>query len=270
MIENTKDIKIKNENIKIDIPKKLSYKVIDNKINNKQIKTTKKNDKVELIIDNIPENSELYLSIKNLKLVSEDNKTDFKVTAKIDGIKNSEKLQNQISSAYYMDNPNFLMNLGITREGQSKSLKITFDRKGTYTFDELEILAVDMNKYKNKINKLKENTLDNIKYGNNYISGTVNTDTNGILQITTSYSDGWKVFIDGKQQEIIKVNEAFIGTKVEAGYHIIEFKYETPYLKLGIIFSIVGLITYSSLRIIDRRNKKYIKYNLLYKDINNN
>lgn len=258
MIENTKDIKIKNEDTKIDIPKKLIYKVIGNKINNNEIKTTKKDDKVELVIDDIPENSELYLSIKNLKYVSKDNNTDFKVTAKIDGIKNSEKLLNQISSAYYMDNPNFLMNLGVTIKNQSRSLKITFDKKGTYTFDELEILAVDMNKYENKVNKLKANVLDNIKYGNNYISGTVNTNINGILQIATSYSNGWKVFVDGNEQEVIKVNEAFIGTKIEAGYHIIEFKYETPYLKLGIIFSIIGLIVYIGLIILDTKRRENI------------
>ena len=143
-----------------------------------------------------------------------------------------------------MDNPDFLMNLGITKEDQDNHLKISFSKKGRYTFDELEILVVDMNKYENKINKLKTSVMENIEYGNNYISGTVNISNKGILQITTSYSDGWKVYIDGEEQEVIKVNEAFIGTVIEDGNHIVEFRYETPSLKLGIIFSVLGLLGY--------------------------
>ena len=208
------------------------------------INISKKNETIELVIDDIPQDCEMYLSIKNLKYISDNNNTGFKIKAKLDGISNNEEVQDYISSAYYMDNPDFLMNLGITKEDQDNHLKISFNKKGRYTFDELEILAVDMNKYENKINKLKTSVMENIEYGNNYISGTVNISNKGILQITTSYSDGWKAYVDGKEQKVIKVNEAFIGTVIEEGNHIVEFRYETPYLKLGIIFSVLGLLGY--------------------------
>ena len=152
-----------------------------------------------------------------------------------------------------MENPNFLMNLGITKENQGNKLKLTFNKKGTYTFDDLKILAVDMKKYQSKINNLKTNVMENIKYGNNYISGTVNLTKNGILQITTSYSDGWKVYIDGKEKEVIRVNKAFIGTIIEAGEHVVEFKYETPYLKSGVVFSILGFILYIVLVMVENK-----------------
>ena len=112
-----------------------------------------------------------------------------------------------------------------------------------------------MKKYQSKINNLKTNVMENIKYGNNYISGTVNPTKNGILQITTSYSDGWKVYIDGKEKEVIRVNKAFIGTIIEAGEHVVEFKYETPYLKIGIVYSILGLILYIIVMKVDNRRK---------------
>lgn len=243
MIESSEGIEIDN-NIKINSPVSLEYTVKNNKILNNTINITEEKESIELTIDNIPSNSELYLSINNLKFISGNNKTDFKITAKIDGISDNESVSDYTSSAYYMNNPNFLINLGVTRENQKNTLKLIFNKKGTYTFDSLEILAVVMEKYEEKVNKLKANAIQDIEYGNNYISGRVKNNSNGILQITTSYSDGWKAYVDEKEVEVLKVNEAFIGINLEAGEHIVRLEYETPYLKFGIILSIIGLILF--------------------------
>lgn len=245
MIEESKEVNLDNNtNIKIDRPINLNYIVKDKKIEDNTIIINKKNESIELIIEEIPKECEMYLSIENLKYESQNNSTDFKITAQIDGLTNNEKVEDCILSAYYMENPNFLMNLGITKENQNNKLKLTFNKKGTYTFDDLKILAVDMKKYQSKINNLKTNVMENIKYGNNYISGTVNPTKNGILQITTSYSDGWKAYVNGEETDVIRVNKAFIGTIIEAGEHVVEFKYETPYFKLGIFFSLIGSLIY--------------------------
>lgn len=254
MIEDDEVISVENDtNVKINGPLSLEYTVNDNKITDNIINITKKNEVIELRIKEIPDNVELYLSINNLKYTCTNDRTDFKITAKIDGITNSENVRNKTSSAYYMNNPNFLMNLGVTKEKQSNKLKLTFSNKGNYTFDSLEILAVDMKKYEEKVNKLKANVLQEIEYGKDYISGTVNTGENGILQVTTSYSDGWKAYVNGEEVEVLKVNEAFIGINVEAGEHNIRFEYETPYLKLGIVCSIIGLLIFIYLVIINKK-----------------
>ncbi len=241
--QDTTDVRKEDDIInRINENKELRYTVENDAIKNNQIIIEKNNQKVNLEIDEIEENTEIYLSITNLKYNSGSSKTSFKVTASFNGIKDSEKVEDCISSAYYVENPNFLMNLGVIRENFNKNLQLIFDSKGTYSFDRLEILAVPMEDYEEKARMLKQNEMTNVEYGNDFISGNVNMDTNGILQITTSYSEGWKVFIDGKEAEIIKVNEGFIGTFVEEGEHRIEFKYRTPYLNLGIFFSVVGFI----------------------------
>lgn len=65
---------------------------------------------------------------------------------------------------------------------------------------------------------------------------------NGILQISTSYSSGWKAYVDGKQTEIINVNTGFIGIPIEEGEHEIYLMYFTPCLKVGIIISILSIV----------------------------
>lgn len=241
MVENKGNI-INSNTVTINKPVSLNYSVKENKIENNTINITKNNESITLEIEQIPNNYELYLNIENLEYITDSNKKDFKITAKKDGITNSEKLEDINSSPYYMYNPNFLMNLGITKENQESNLEITFNKKGTYTFDNIQILAVSMEEYEEKVKKINE--MENVSYGNNYIAGTVNTDNAGILQITTSYSKGWRAYVNGKEVEVFKVNDAFIGINIDAGKHEIEFKYETPYLKLGIISSCLGILAY--------------------------
>ena len=242
-----------SETVKINKPMSLKYIVNNQKIENSCINIDENNDSIEILIEDIPENHELYLSIDNIKNISDENRTDFKITAKIDGIKNSEDVKNKISSAYYMENPNFLINLGVTKKEQSNKLKITFNKKGTYIFDSFEILAVDMLKYEKKIEKL--NVLKDVEYGNDYITGKTDTKDKGILQIATSYSDGWKAYVDDKEVEVLKVNKAFIGIKLDSGIHNVRFEYETPYLKLGIIFSLIGVSLYIYLILLNKKHR---------------
>lgn len=217
------------------------------------IKIKNKNQTISLKLEDIKPYMELYLSIKNLEYHLGTNRTDFKISTSFNGMKDSEQVQDYASSAYYIKNPNFLINLGTTTGKDSDELKITFNNKGTYTFDSLEILAVPMESYAEKIDKLRENEMTNIAYGNDFLSGTLKTNTNGILQMTTSYSDGWKAYIDGKETKIIKVNDGFVGIPVEAGNHKIEFRYTTPYINLGIILSAIGLVGFISIFILKKR-----------------
>lgn len=232
---------------------KIQYTEKSNKIQGNQIDITKKNQSITLKLSQVKENTEVYFSIQNLRYDSGNGKTNFKITTSFQGRKDSEKVEDCLSSAYYVKNPNFLMNLGVIRKDNSNELKITFSHKGTYTFDKLEILEVPMESYESKVQMLKKNEMQHVTYGNDFIAGDVDSTKDGILQITTSYSDGWKVFVDGKQTDVIKVNEGFIGTFVEAGKHQIRFEYETPFIKVAIILSIIGIISFIVIWILEKK-----------------
>lgn len=197
---------------------------------------------ISIKIQNIKPDTELYLNIRNLKFDTKSNNKSFRIITVFNEMSKAEKTRDQIISAYYVDNSDYLINLGKITENTDTELKIIFEKKGTYTFDSLEILEVPLKGYEEKIKKLQENQMTNIEWGNNFIKGSINSDKNGILQITTPYSHGWQAFVDGERVDVIKVNEGFIGIPIEAGQHIIEFKYTTPYLNLGIIFSLIGFV----------------------------
>lgn len=243
------------ENIEIEKQiekvKILPSKEIENLIQNNTVQVK---DEIKIFfinVNEIEENTEIYLSIKNLKYKPEGKNTGFMLTTYFNGITNCERVTNKIS-AYYAPNPDFLINLGIAKNIKEELLGINFNNKGTYTFDNMEILSVPMESYETKVDNLKNKQMTEITYGNNFVKGKIKNDTNGILQLTTSYSKGWKVYVDGKEQEIIKVNEAFIGTIIEKGEHDIEFRYETPYLKIGIISTVTGIICFVVICILEK------------------
>lgn len=254
--ENT-DKLIQNRSVSEQLEKinKIQYTEKGNKIQGNQIEITKKNESITLELSELKENTEVYFSIQNLRYDSGNEKTNFKITTSFQGRKDSEKVEDCLSSAYYVKNPNFLMNLGVIRKNIDNKLKITFSHKGTYTFDKLEVLEVPMESYENKAQSLKKNEMKNVTYGNDFISGSIDNKKDGILQITTSYSDGWKAFVDGKEAEVIKVNEGFIGTFVEAGKHEVRFEYKTPYITISLILSSIGIISLGIIYLFEKKKQ---------------
>lgn len=290
-VENNEEI---IDNIKNDTTKNINYTIEDNSIlkkdNTMEIKNTDNDEnKIVLNIDSSI-NSEIYIEIKGItyepytidelkrielgkKYSSIDEKKfndeyknynpskTFSIQVKYKNKNNSIKVYDKEKEKYYVSRDSILMNLGYSYIHSGK-IEIDFSKIGKYKFDSINIISVPMDKYETAVKKLKNNQLENVEYGNNYLSGTINTKTSGILQISTSYSDGWTAYVDGNKTEILKVNEAFIGIPLEKGNHTIVFKYETPYFKIGTIISIIGIFILIMITIIDvrkRRKEKWLK-----------
>jgi uncharacterized membrane protein YfhO len=63
-----------------------------------------------------------------------------------------------------------------------------------------------------------------------------------LLILTDSIYPGWRATIDGADVEIYQTDVNFRGVMVPEGEHIVNFSYEPRSQKLGIIFSIFGLL----------------------------
>ena len=53
---------------------------------------------------------------------------------------------------------------------------------------------------------------------------------------------GWSIYVDGKKTETFNADYGFLGIELEAGQHEIEARYEIPYLKEGMVISLVGIV----------------------------
>lgn len=85
------------------------------------------------------------------------------------------------------------------------------------------------------------------------ITGTVTTDTTGIMYTSIPYDEGWKVYVDGEEASITPIcKDSLTGVLVSAGTHEITFKYCPKGFVPGIIITIVCLLAFIGLSYQDK------------------
>ena len=149
----------------------------------------------------------------------------------------------------------FIANLGYTEEPVT-SITISFPLRGIYSFREIGVYAIPMAGYGEKIEALRENTLQNIRLGVDTIAGDISVDENKILCVATPYSKGWQVFVDGEEQRVLRVNDHYIGTALSKGSHTVSFHYSMPLKNEGFIVSLVGMAGFAALIICGEMKRK--------------
>ena len=93
----------------------------------------------------------------------------------------------------------------------------------------------DWTKERNKYN------LENLELDKNKIRGEIKNDEKGILALNVPFNPGWKCYVDGKKQEVVKVNGVFSGIELESGTHDIEMVFFPVYLKYGAIITVISI-----------------------------
>lgn len=92
-----------------------------------------------------------------------------------------------------------------------------------------------------------------VETGSGRIEGSIENSEQGILMLAIPDQQGWEIYVDGIQQEIINVDYGFIGVELRPGEHIINAVYRIPYLREGIILSFAGITLLLIQIILERR-----------------
>ena len=67
----------------------------------------------------------------------------------------------------------------------------------------------------------------------------------GYFILTIPYENkGFHIHVDDKEMEYERINESFIGFKIDEGHHDIKIIYTSPYLLEGLIMSITGYMIF--------------------------
>ena len=115
----------------------------------------------------------------------------------------------------------------------------------------------------NQISKYKYLFSQNVLYTKNEFKFIKNGFTSNIISSDDTFAlyqipfdDGWVATNNGKSIKIENVDNGFIGIKINKGENNIIFKYKVPGLKIGIIISIISLLTSIIYLFICKRNVK--------------
>lgn len=94
------------------------------------------------------------------------------------------------------------------------------------------------------------------------LEGIVECEGPGFVMLAVPDEDGWQAYCDGKKVDYINADFGFIAVETGVGTHKITLKYSLPYLKMGALFSMIGLLLCLAEPAVDFiRRKKAVKEN---------
>ena len=215
-----------------------------------------------------PMKGELYLWMNGLKIKEADKSmcslimgtsSDIWCRGQKKGdlrVSDYEKTATVLSSYHYWYAPKdgVTVYLGKSEEGYD-SAKIVFAKPAEYTYKSIGVYENDTEKYMEDISKLTP--CRNISTGNDTVSGSVECSENEVLFLSIPYSTGWSAKVDGEKTSIVKANGMYMAIPLTPGKHHIQLKYSTPWLRAGILTSLMtifGILIYQVIR-IKRRSK---------------
>lgn len=144
------------------------------------------------------------------------------------------------NSHLYGGKNTWLSNLGYATDAQN-SVTLTFSQAGEYCFDDLAVLCQPMANFNQQVDSLKETVLEDVVFGTNQVTGSIDIPQRKALYLSIPYSTGWTAYVDGKQTLIKRANTAFMALELDPGHHDIKLVYVTPGLVEGAILSSIGL-----------------------------
>lgn len=124
--------------------------------------------------------------------------------------------------------------------GTSNIASLRFSREGTYSIDKICMYHLSEKDIKRPIEKLRQNSLQNIKISGNTVSGEINSKIDGLLFLSIPYGTGWEAYVDGVKTNIYKANIGFMAIPLKQGEHVIVLHYTTPGIWVGGILALVG------------------------------
>ena len=137
-------------------------------------------------------------------------------------------------------------------------MTITFPEIGTYSFDSIEINCLPMDNLSKRVDKLKDNGIENTKVSTDKVECHIDVKEPQIVCFAIPYSTGWKAYVDGKETELTQTNIQHMSLELDSGQHDIQLVYKTPFLNIGLIISCLGFLTLITLIIVFERKKKLL------------
>lgn len=154
-------------------------------------------------------------------------------------VKNMTNNQYQISQYNYINSTNKVL-FRFGKDDQTKRIKLTI-QPGKFLVKDVRVSISSYRTYKDLITAYQKDSLTDIQYGNNFVSGKYSSSKKGILFLSIPYSSGWKASIDGKKVKTFPADYTFTGIQAPAGTHQVKLEFIPEGLIPGFVISLISL-----------------------------
>jgi len=96
--------------------------------------------------------------------------------------------------------------------------------------------------FESLVSSLKDKTMKMTKFSQNNIKGNIDLEKTAVVVFTMPYDVGWTATVNGKKEKMHLVDAGLAGLLLPKGKHNISLEYSPPFMKIGFLISILGLI----------------------------
>lgn len=193
-----------------------------------------------------------YLSVKYIISCNKEDLREYGYEL-IDSNKNYDIYYNNDYKEFGFSKKKYISKESFSKLGKNDRIKMLNDH---IVLDDNQI-----KKYKKLFNKNVKYLSNKFMFLENGFKSDITSNEDTLAIFTVPYDNGFKVTVNGKYAKIENVDNGFMAVKINKGKNKIRFSYRTPGLKLGIIISILSLMSLIVYMInnliLDKRRSKY-------------
>lgn len=178
----------------------------------------------------VPENSQVYLSLTNLHFSNDKQK-------KVDILVNGEK------KTFTTDNVFSFFNLGYTKEKKTFNINVSFPGNSQVSFESPTFYRLDTQTLTEAIQKIKEQPVT-VSTSKNRVFARYDVKQDTSIFFTIPYDKGWSAYQDDKKIEIKQAQTGFMKVDVPKGKGTITLSFIPNGFITGAICSFTSLLLF--------------------------
>ena len=218
---------------------------------------------ITLTVD-VPEDCEVYLTLRHIRLIGmiprEVPKQGYVVTITAGREADGYSVEKRASVAninyrWPVLRDSVVYNLGYGHAGENR-ITLEFGNDADFSLGGIEVTAVPMSFYREQAKSLGEHALESAEVSADRVTGRISVPDERILQFSIPYSDGWKATVDGEKAEIFRSDVMYLSLLIPQGQHDVELRYETPWLRAGVVISAAALVLWIGYEVLMRRHNR--------------
>lgn len=136
--------------------------------------------------------------------------------------------------------------------------KLDYKNKVRTLNEKIILTSNQARKYKDLFNEEVNITINDVNFSKNSFSAIIDSNREALVSFTIPYDKGFRATVNGKDTLIENVNNGFIAIKVSSGENNINFSYTPPGLKIGLYFSLMGIIIYIVYIVVSFKKEKFL------------
>lgn len=178
----------------------------------------------------VPAHQQVYVSIPNLTF-SNDNQKEVIIS------------HDNLSQQFTTDNAYTFFNIGYFEQARTINITIDFPNNGAVSFDEPHFYGLNTIYYQTAMQQLQRQHVKTKTQGNEVITH-YQTNHKTSLIYTLPFDKGWTATINGKKVRIRQVQKGFMAVDIPKGKGKVILRFIPNGFKLGMMLSLIGLISF--------------------------